>query len=47
LVRRAFPEELRAAELNELDLVNHMELHSPSEEEKLLKELDDTRYDDF
>lgn len=47
LVRRAFPEELRAAELNELDLVNHRELNSPSEEENLLKELDDTRYDDF
>jgi hypothetical protein len=48
LVRRALPEELRAAEVAELELaVDRDQAPVISEEEKLHKELDDSRYHDF
>ncbi len=47
LVRRALSEDLRVAELNELEMINTRMPQTPSEEEILRKELDDTRYDDL
>ena len=48
LVQRAFPEELRAAEVAELEMIGDRD-QAPviSEEEKLRKELDDSRYRDL
>lgn len=47
LVKRAIPEELRAAELAELQMISNQETPATSEEEKLRKALEDTRYHDL
>lgn len=47
LVRRAFPEELKAAELAELQMKSNQALPPASVEEKLRSDLDDTRYHDL
>lgn len=47
LVMRATPEELRTAELAELQMNNNKAMPNTSDEEKLLKDLDDTRYQDL